>query len=50
VDVAAGEGHGTALLTRVARSAAAIEIDADTVTAPRPDFQRLNLHHNQGPG
>jgi hypothetical protein len=50
LDVASGEAHGTAVLALVARSAVAIDIDADTVTAPRPAFRRPNLHYDQGAG
>jgi GT2 family glycosyltransferase/SAM-dependent methyltransferase/glycosyltransferase involved in cell wall biosynthesis len=48
LDVAAGEGYGTALLAQVARSAVGIEIDADTVTAARTEFPRPNLRYEQG--
>lgn len=48
LDVAAGEGYGTALLAQVARSAVGIEIDADTVAAARKEFQRPNLRFEQG--
>ena len=48
LDVASGEGYGTALLAQIARSAVGIEIDADTVTAARAEFQRPNLRYEQG--
>src|ERR1700712_2790399 len=48
IDVAAGEGYGTALLAQVARSAIGIEIDNDAVTAAREEFRRANLSYLQG--
>jgi SAM-dependent methyltransferase len=48
LDVASGEGYGTALLAQVARSAVGIEIDADTVTAARAEFRHPNLRYEQG--
>ncbi len=48
LDVAAGEGYGTALLAQVARSAVGIEIDAKTVAAARTAFARSNLNYEQG--
>jgi len=48
LDVAAGEGYGTALLAQIARSAVGVEIDAETVAAARAAFQRPNLRYEQG--
>ena len=48
LDVASGEGYGTALLAQVAGSAVGVEIDPDTVTAARAEFQRPNLRYEQG--
>ena len=48
LDVAAGEGYGTALIAQVARYAIGIEIDAATVEAASQEFQRPNLAYQQG--
>jgi GT2 family glycosyltransferase len=48
LDVAAGEGYGTALLAQVATSAVGIEIDHDAVNAARAEFVRPNLRYEQG--
>jgi len=48
LDVAAGEGYGTALLAQVARSAVGVEIDEAAVTAARSEFQRPNLRFELG--
>ncbi|QDM28179.1 methyltransferase domain-containing protein [Tardiphaga sp. vice304] len=48
LDVAAGEGYGTALLAQVAVSAVGIEIDQDAVDAARAEFVRPNLRYEQG--
>ena len=48
LDVAAGEGYGTALLAQVARSAVGVEIDAAAVDAARAEFSRPNLRFEQG--
>ena len=48
LDVAAGEGYGTALLAQVAASAVGIEIDAESVAAARVEFARPNLRFEQG--
>jgi GT2 family glycosyltransferase/SAM-dependent methyltransferase len=48
VDVASGEGYGTALLAQVAKSAIGIEIDPETVVAARAEFQHSNLRYEQG--
>lgn len=48
LDVAAGEGYGTALLSQVARSAIGIEIDADAVAAAQREFDRPNLRYERG--
>ena len=48
LDVAAGEGYGTALLAQVARSAVGVEIDEATVAAARAEFDRPNLRFELG--
>ncbi|WP_051356372.1 class I SAM-dependent methyltransferase [Azorhizobium doebereinerae] len=48
IDVAAGEGYGSALLSQVARSVVGVEIDAETVAAARREFARPNLRYEQG--
>jgi GT2 family glycosyltransferase/SAM-dependent methyltransferase/glycosyltransferase involved in cell wall biosynthesis len=48
LDVASGEGYGTALLAQVAKSAVGIEVDAEVVTAACSEFQRSNLRYEQG--
>jgi ubiquinone/menaquinone biosynthesis C-methylase UbiE len=48
LDVAAGEGYGTALLAQVARSAVGVEIDEATVAAARAEFERPNLRFELG--
>ncbi len=48
LDVAAGEGYGTALLAQVAASAVGVEIDAAVVDAARREFVRPNLRFEQG--
>jgi O-antigen biosynthesis protein len=48
VDVAAGEGYGTALLAQVARSAIGIELDAAVVEAARAGFSHPNLRYLAG--
>lgn len=48
LDVAAGEGYGTALLSQVARSATGVEIDAATVAAAEREFRRPNLRYLAG--
>ena len=40
LDVASGEGYGTALLAQVARSAVGIEIDTATVQSAAVEFAR----------
>ncbi len=48
LDVASGEGYGTALLAQVARSAVGVEIDPAVVAAARAEFARPNLRYEQG--
>jgi GT2 family glycosyltransferase/SAM-dependent methyltransferase len=48
LDVAAGEGYGTALLSQVARSATGVEIDESSVLVARREFSRSNLTFMQG--
>lgn len=48
LDVAAGEGYGTALLAQVARSAIGIEIDPASVAAARLEFNHPGLRYEQG--
>jgi O-antigen biosynthesis protein len=48
LDIAAGEGYGTALLAQVAKLAVGIEIDANVVAAAQREFVRPNLRFVQG--
>ncbi len=48
LDVAAGEGYGTALLAQVARSALGVEIDPASVEAARTEFRHAGLRFEQG--
>ena len=48
LDVASGEGYGTALLAQVARSAIGVEIDPAAVAAARTEFVRPNLRYEVG--
>lgn len=48
LDVASGEGYGTALLAQVARTAVGVEIDHATVAAASAEFRRANLRYLQG--
>ena len=48
LDVASGEGYGTALLAQVARSAIGIEIDAAAVAVARSEFRQPHLRYEQG--
>ncbi len=48
LDVACGEGYGTALIAQVAASAIGVELDPAVVTAARAEFDRPNLHYQQG--
>lgn len=48
LDVAAGEGYGTALLSQVARSAMGVEIDPAAVAAARREFGRPGLRYLVG--
>jgi SAM-dependent methyltransferase len=48
LDVASGEGYGTALLAQVARTAVGIEIDAEVVAAARVEFRQPHLKYEQG--
>jgi 2-polyprenyl-3-methyl-5-hydroxy-6-metoxy-1,4-benzoquinol methylase len=48
LDIASGEGYGTALLAQVARSATGVEIDAAVVAAAQAEFGRSNLRYLQG--
>ncbi|MBU6448554.1 MAG: methyltransferase domain-containing protein [Rhodospirillales bacterium] len=48
LDVASGEGYGTALLSQVAKSVIGVEIDAEVVDAARREFNRDNLRYEQG--
>ncbi|MBN8943046.1 MAG: glycosyltransferase [Rhizobiales bacterium] len=48
LDIAAGEGYGSALLAQVANSVIGVEIDAAAVEAARRDFPRSNLRFVQG--
>ena len=48
LDVASGEGYGTALLSQVAKSVVGVEIDGEVVEAARREFSRDNLRYEQG--
>ena len=48
LDVASGEGYGTALLAQVARSATGVEIAADAVTHATNSYTRANLNFLRG--
>jgi len=48
LDLASGEGYGTALIAQVARSVVGVEIDAGVVVAARAEFARANLRYEQG--
>lgn len=48
LDIAAGEGYGSALLAGVARSVTGVEIDAETVRHAEAAYQRPNLRFLQG--
>ncbi len=48
LDVASGEGYGSALLAQVARSVLGIEYSAATVTSAAANFPRPNLQFMQG--
>ena len=48
LDVASGEGYGSALLAQVARGVVGIEIDAAVVAAAAAEFSRPNLRFEQG--
>jgi GT2 family glycosyltransferase/SAM-dependent methyltransferase len=48
LDVASGEGYGTALLAGIARRAVGVEIDADAVAHARASYAAPNLAFVQG--
>jgi SAM-dependent methyltransferase len=48
LDVASGEGYGTAMLAQVAKSAIGVEIAADAVAHATSSYQRANLTYLQG--
>jgi SAM-dependent methyltransferase len=48
LDVASGEGYGTAMLAQVAKSAIGVEIAADAVAHAKSSYQRANLTYLQG--
>jgi SAM-dependent methyltransferase len=48
LDVASGEGYGSALLAQVARSVIGVEYSAPTVRSASTNFPRENLHFLQG--
>ena len=48
LDVASGEGYGTALLAQVARHAVGVEIDGAVVEAARTEFAHSTLEFRQG--
>ena len=48
LDVASGEGYGSAQLAQVARSVVGVEYSADTVQSAAANFARPNLRFTQG--
>lgn len=48
LDIAAGEGYGSAILAQVARSVVGVEIDPAVVVAANAEFVRPNLRYIQG--
>ena len=48
LDVASGEGYGTALLAQVARRAIGVEIDPEAVRHAATSYARANLSFSQG--
>lgn len=48
LDVASGEGYGTALLAEVARTIVGVEIDADSVAHAQANYHGENLRFLQG--
>lgn len=48
LDLGAGTGYGTALLSQVAHSATGVDNNADAVAAAQRAFDRPNLHYRQG--
>jgi GT2 family glycosyltransferase/glycosyltransferase involved in cell wall biosynthesis/SAM-dependent methyltransferase len=48
LDIASGEGYGSALLAGVARRVVGVEIDAGTVVHAQQNYQRDNLRFLQG--
>ena len=48
LDVASGEGYGSALLAQIARSVVGVEYSAPTVRSAGANFPRENLHFLQG--
>jgi GT2 family glycosyltransferase/SAM-dependent methyltransferase len=48
LDVASGEGYGTALIAQVAKSVVGIEYDENTVLTARTSFQKPNLRFERG--
>lgn len=48
LDIAAGEGYGSAILAQVARSVVGVEIDPAVVDAANTEFVRSNLRYIQG--
>lgn len=48
VDVASGEGYGSALLAQVARTVVGVEWSGETASSAAANFCRHNLHFTQG--
>jgi SAM-dependent methyltransferase len=48
LDVAAGEGYGSAMIAQVAKSVVGVEIDAETVAHAARAYDRPNLKFTQG--
>jgi len=48
LDIACGEGYGSAMLAQVARSVIGIDLDLDTVTHAKVKYQAANLEFHHG--
>src|SRR5260221_4044637 len=48
LDVASGEGYGSALIAQVARSVVGVEIADDAVAHAASSYRRSNLYYVQG--
>ena len=48
LDIASGEGYGSALLSQVARTVIGVEWSGETVRSAAANYSRPNLHFTQG--